>query len=236
MNQPDWYSRISVVDTETTGIDTKTCKIVEVAAVGFHNSWDALVNPDCPIPPEASAIHHISDEDVANELLWEQVKPNFLNFIACEDGLPILVAHNADYDRAVLGDIGDVIWICTYKCALRVWPDAPSHKNEALRYHLKLGNNRGRSSSHASHSALHDASVTFLILQELLQHATLEQLVEWTELPAKLPRMPMGKHYGQTWDTVPGPYLQWCINQADMREDVKYCAKQELERRRTNRG
>lgn len=232
----DTLDRISVVDTETTGIDTKTCKICEVAAVSFTNQWDTLVNPGVPIPPEASAVHHIADHDVELAPTWDEVRQDFLNFIHCGEALPILVAHNAEYDRAVLGDIGAVIWICTYKCALRIWPDAPSHKNEALRYHLKLGATRGRSVSQSSHSALHDAQVTFLILQELLNHATLEQLVQWTEVPAKLPRMPMGKHYGQTWDTVPGPYLQWCINQTDMREDVKFCASEELKRRKQSRG
>jgi hypothetical protein len=25
-------------------------------------------------------------------------------------------------------------WICTYKCALRVWPDLDGHSNQELRY------------------------------------------------------------------------------------------------------
>lgn len=129
-------------------------------------------------------------------------------------------------------DFVPVLWVCTYKCSLRVWPDAPAHRNEVLRYHLKLGDDRGRQHNHSTHNALHDAKVTFGIFEELLKYATLGQLIEWTEQPAKLPKMPMGKHYGQTWDTIPGQYLQWCCNQADMREDVKHCAKEELQRRR----
>jgi exodeoxyribonuclease X len=81
---------------------------------------------------------------------------------------------------------------------------------------------------------MHDAVVTYSILTKLLEHATMEQLIEWTEQPAKLPKMPMGKHFGQAWDTIPAPYLEWCLKQADMREDVKHAAKEELTRRRTN--
>jgi exodeoxyribonuclease X len=66
----------------------------------------------------------------------------------------------------------------------------------------------------------------------MLEHATIEQLVQWTELPAKLPYMPMGKHFKQPWSEVPAGYLNWCLQQADMREDVKYCAKEELDRRK----
>jgi hypothetical protein len=44
--------------------------------------------------------------------------------------------------------------------------------------------------------------------------------------------MPMGKHFGAPWSEVPSGYLVWVTQQADMREDVKFCAKEELERRR----
>lgn len=233
MNQLD---RCTVFDFETTGVDHKTCTPVEIGAVRFQSGqrFNTLINPGVPIPPEVSAVHHIIDGDVASADSWDKVKPAFYDFVSADqDALPILVAHNAQFEKDFLGEFPPVLWICTYKCALRIWPDAPGHKNEVLRYWLKLGTNRGRSAGQAPHSALHDAEVTALLLREMLNHATIDQLVEWTELPAKLPKMPMGKHFGQTWDTVPGPYLQWCINQADMREDVKFCASEELKRRKS---
>lgn len=53
-------------DTETTGIRSDKDRIVEIAAFDpFHNrSFDKLINPRCPIPSDASAIHHITDEMV----------------------------------------------------------------------------------------------------------------------------------------------------------------------------
>lgn len=223
------------IDFETTGIDPKTCEPVEVAVVeGSGKYQQQLIKPNNPIPPETSAVHHITDIDVVNAPSWESVKKLLADYLTTSPGapLPVLVAHNAEYERTILGDFVPVLWVCTYKCALRVWPDAPAHKNEVLRYWLGLGTNRGRSNDQHPHSALHDAEVTFLLLQELLKHATLQQLIEWTDQPAKLPHMPMGKHYKQPWHEIPAPYLTWCINQADMREDVKFCATEELKRRR----
>lgn len=241
--------RIYTIDFETTGVDPKTCHPVEVALYGEDLEFESFIQPPIPIPPETSAIHHITDEDVSMAESWEDVRNVLAGLLTVEKDsqLPILVAHNADYEKNILlrkpegcSDFPPVIWICTYKCALRVWPEAPSHKNEALRYWLQLGESRGRRAAQSTHSALHDTKVTYLILQALLERATIDELVEWTELPAKLPKMPMGKHFGKPWSDVPADYLQWCLKQADMREDVKFCCKEELERRRrenaTNRS
>lgn len=222
------------IDFETTDVDPKKCEAVEFACVSGAGSFSFFIKPNNPIPPETSAIHHITDADVAHADSWDAHKRSLSNYFTTSPGapLPILVAHNAEYERTILGDFVPVLWICTYKCALRIWPEAPAHKNEVLRYWLGLGDDRGRNANQHPHSALHDAKVTYLLLQELLKHATLQQLIEWTELPAKLPYMPMGKHYKQKWEEIPGPYLQWCINTADMREDVKYCCAEELRRRK----
>jgi exodeoxyribonuclease X len=227
-------SNFYAIDFETTGVDPKTCHPVEVAVTSPTVEFSWFIKPPVPIPAETSAVHHITDADVELAGSWEIIKRGLAEVFSVSPDypLPILVAHNAEYERTIIGEFVPVLWICTYKCALRVWPEAPAHKNEVLRYWLKLGDNLGRNSNQHPHSALHDAQVTFLLLQELLKHATVDQLVEWTELPAKLPKMPMGKHFGQKWEEVPGPYLQWCINQLDMREDVKFCASEELKRRR----
>jgi DNA polymerase III, epsilon subunit and related 3''-5'' exonucleases len=217
------------IDFETTDKDAKVAKPVEVAYYNGERSVEQFIFQES-IPVETSAIHHIIPDDVKNSRPWDTVKHN-LAMAFGHQPLTILIAHNAEYEKTVLGDFPPVLWICTYKCALRVWPDAPNHKNETLRYWLGLGK-LGRAHNQQTHSALHDAKVTWLIYQELKKHATVEQMIAWTELPAKLPRMPMGKHFGAPWSEVPSGYLVWVTQQADMREDVKFCAKEELERRR----
>lgn len=62
-------------DLETTGVDVVKDRIVEISMLKIHpngeeetHTW--RVNPERPIPAETTAIHGISDEDVAD-------KPNF---------------------------------------------------------------------------------------------------------------------------------------------------------------
>lgn len=60
-----------VFDLETTGIDVEKDRIVQIAMIriepdGTRDEWDSLVNPECPIPPQATAVHGISDADVSD--------------------------------------------------------------------------------------------------------------------------------------------------------------------------
>ena len=62
-------------DLETTGVSVSNDRIVEIAILKLHpdeskESKIWRVNPECPIPPQASAVHGIYDSDVADE-------PNF---------------------------------------------------------------------------------------------------------------------------------------------------------------
>ena len=63
---------IRVVDVETTGLDPAADRIVEIAVVGVDferrsccKLFNSLVDPGIPIPPEVSAIHHITTAMVA---------------------------------------------------------------------------------------------------------------------------------------------------------------------------
>lgn len=223
-------NNIAVVDTETTGID-KTSKICEAALYNEHGlSACTLVNPGVPIPPETSAVHHICDADVADALPIEDLIP-FLKGNMVVKGITCLAAHNAEFDRGMLGkEFDEYAWICTYKCALWAWPEAPSHKNEALCYWLNLGDN-GRRFNQGSHSALHDSKRTYLILNKLLETYSVEQLIEWTKLPKNITKLAFGKHVGKTWAEVDYGYLKWMCQQADFDPDYVYHAKAEIKRR-----
>ena len=87
-------------DTETTGLDSTTARIVEIAAVKFRGSrvldrqcW--LINPGIPIPESARRIHGLSDAMVSNSPPFATVLPPFRDFT---DGC-VLLAHNAGFDR-----------------------------------------------------------------------------------------------------------------------------------------
>lgn len=65
-------------DLETTGTNITNDRIVEISLIkvmpdGQENSRTRRVNPGMPIPAEATAVHGISDDDVANEPRFEQI-------------------------------------------------------------------------------------------------------------------------------------------------------------------
>jgi len=222
------------IDFETTNIDPKIAHAVEVglysAEYGLQTSF---IKPPIPIPPETSAVHHITDADVAGAESWGATQMKLRDL--CE-GPTTFIAHNAKYEQDILKDTFNglnVKWICTYKCALRIWPDAPNHKNETLRYWLGL-QFLGRGWDQQAHSAGHDANVTYHIFLRLKEQSTIEQLVEWSSLPALLPTIPFGKHRGSKWSEVPVDYLTWILKQGDMDADIKYNATTEMTRRRTH--
>jgi DNA polymerase III epsilon subunit-like protein len=66
----------------------------------------------------ASAIHHIVDEDVKDAPSPGDVAGRF-------KGADFYVAHNCEFERSFFAADGIELgpWICTYKCAFRVWPE-----------------------------------------------------------------------------------------------------------------
>lgn len=224
--------RIRVLDVETTGTEP-TDAIIEIGAwdlvdgkVDPASSVNTLVNPGRTIPPQLSAIHHLTDADVAFAPTLSDVLPLSID---CADAF---CAHNAKFERQWFTEAvtGGRPWICTLRGAYRVWPDAPAHNNQTLRYWL---NPEGldRQIASVAHRAAPDAYVTAFTLRELLKHASFDELVRWSNEPALLPRITFGKHRGQRWDAVPIDYLQWLTRQSDMSEDVVHSARHALKSR-----
>lgn len=100
----DWVDYpIAFIDTETTGRDAAADRLVEVGIVlGHHGqvtdrrSW--LINPGRPIPKETSAIHGITDDQVANEKSFAEVAAEIVEVL--RGAIP--AAYNAAFDRGFL--------------------------------------------------------------------------------------------------------------------------------------
>lgn len=92
-------------DLETTGVDSASDRIVEISMIkvdvdGNKTIKTRRINPECHIPEEATAVHGITDEDVAQEPTFKQIARSLAQFIeGCDFGgfnsnrfdLPLLV-------------------------------------------------------------------------------------------------------------------------------------------------
>ncbi len=94
-----------VLDTETTGMDpVKGDKLVEIGCVELLNHiptgkhYHVYINPEREIPPEATAVHGITNEFVKDKPTFGEIVGDFTNFI----GQDRLVIHNADFDTKFL--------------------------------------------------------------------------------------------------------------------------------------
>jgi exodeoxyribonuclease X len=145
----------------------------------------------------------------------------------------VMVAHSARFERGFIADTahGGLPWICTVRSAKNVWPDAPGHSNQVLRYWRGL--RLDPALADPAHRAGPDAWVTAHLLIDMLKVATVEQMLAWTNEKRRIDRIPFGKHRGKAWSEPPDDYLRWMAGQGDMDADVVAAARQELDRRVT---
>lgn len=104
--QPWWAQKIVVIDFETTGVDPATCMPVEIACARVEGGkvvarHSQLIDPGCPIPAEAGAIHGITDEMVKDA---DEPSAAIRNALMMVDGYDCVPCgyNGQSYDRVVL--------------------------------------------------------------------------------------------------------------------------------------
>lgn len=222
------------IDLETLSLDPKdgVCEAArcDLLGDGSPGGWLPVPAPSCtfvdprrPIPPESSAIHHITDADVAGARWWEAASSWLI------DGSEgIFVAHNAKFEAAYFNPPGSK-WICTYKVALHLAPQAPSHSLQTLRYWLKL--EVDRAVAMPPHRAGPDAYVGAHLLKRMLAKLSPEEMIEISGRPAILPRLHFGIHAKKPIEEVPSSYFEWMLKQPTMDEDARATASHHLKLR-----
>jgi exodeoxyribonuclease X len=221
---------IRVIDFETTGTEPPA-EVCEVGTCDLHLEEKRIDTPRtwlCGVqtmPPEVRAVHHISLAECDG-------RPPFSAEAMFGDHVDAVAAHNAEFETKFFTSPLPVI--CTYKAALRVWPNAPSHSNGALRYWLEdAGKIRpDHALTQPAHRAGPDAYVTAHILLALFETgATGRDMIAWTKEPRLLPTCPIGKFRGKPWPEVEAGFLGWMLRQPTMEDDLKWNAEREIERR-----
>ena len=235
-------ARLRVIDLETTGDSFANGGVVEVGwqdlVIEAGGQWalsgqpgSRLVQPGCAISAVTSAVHHIVDEDVAGAPVWDALAPAILQSV----GVMALAAHRAAFERrwCLPRLSGQAQWICTWKCALRIWPDAPTHSNQGLRY-WRRPDGLDRATGLPAHRAGPDAYVTAYHLRDMLALASVEQLLAWSAQPALLVRVPHGALRGRRWDELDAEQLERVLSgEWGQNPDMLFTAREERERRRT---
>jgi uncharacterized protein YprB with RNaseH-like and TPR domain len=159
------FKRVVFLDLETTGLDIKKAKIVEVGLIILEGDAtpkyvSVLVNPGMSIPQEATRVHHISDYDVSFAPKFYDYSLMIANYLrdACVIGynikkfdLPIL--------RREIEDCGDDL-------RHRYEIDLMEELKERTTYKLSLWERLilGRSGNPNAHTALADAEICYAIL------------------------------------------------------------------------
>ena len=115
-------------DLETTGVDTSKDRIVEISMIKIMPDGEEItrtrrLNPEMPIPPEATAVHGITDEDVKDQPTFAQVAKSLAQFVqGCDFGgfnsnrfdLPMLVEEfmrvgvDVDFKRRKFIDVQNI--------------------------------------------------------------------------------------------------------------------------------
>lgn len=210
-------------DTETTG-NTKDDFICQLAYMQNGKEFSEFYRPPVPIPPEASAVHHITNKMVAGKRPFKESTDYPVLKSLFESNEVIPVAHNAKFDLAMLAKEGIVPprTICTLRVARHLDRDnkIPRYNLQFLRYYLELEVDA------EAHNALGDVKVLVALFERLYAKMletsggdtdmVLKNMLEISARPSLIPLFTFGKYQGQRVATIaerdPG-YLAWLLNE-----------------------
>jgi DNA polymerase III epsilon subunit family exonuclease len=173
------YKTLIVLDLETTGLDHRSERIIEIGAVRMEDSqvvetFETLVNPEVPIRHSSFNVHGISEEMVQDAPKIEEVLPKILEFM----GDTPFIAHSAIFDYSFLNEACKRMYekrlpnlrIDTFEIFRAVFPEEPSHGLSALL-------NKFGFEPDVKHRALDDAMNLAKVFPPLL--ALYEQQMAW---------------------------------------------------------
>lgn len=223
--------KIVFFDTETTG-NTTLDRLCQIAYKTDTEQFMGLYKPPTKIPPEASAVHHISNKMVADKPSFQE-SPDYMpikTMFENPDYIP--VAHNAPFDVAILKneDINIPRFICTLRVArhLDTEEKIDSYRLQYLRYLLDI----------EVEAQAHDALGDVLVLEKLFERlkkkimdeegvddaGAIEQMIEISSHPSIFKRLNFGKHKGKTIEEVlriDRGWLEWLYNEKKKSDQIE---------------
>lgn len=210
-------------DTETTG-NTEKDFLVQLAYKSRDKKFNQLYKPEIKIPPEASAVHHITNKMVAGKPAFKDTNESKEIKALFEDENSVVIAHNAPFDLEVMKkeNIFPKKFICTLRLARHLDPEEKIAKYnlQYLRYLLDI----------EIKATAHDALGDVLVLEKLFERLknkmmeaenlneeeVLERMIEISSRPSLLHTFKFGKYNGKKLEEViqtDRGYLEWLLNQ-----------------------
>ena len=174
---------ICFFDLETTGTNPGKDKIVEIAVlkIDINNQEKEMVwrvNPECPIPDEASSVHGITDEMVKDQPIFKHFSKEIFNFIeGCDLGgynidkfdLPLLVE---EFIRSGI-DVSSFVKVKTVDVQTIFFKKEPRDLSSALKFYCNKDHGN-------AHTALDDTIATYeVLLSQLDKYDDLEPSVDF---------------------------------------------------------
>jgi DNA polymerase-3 subunit epsilon len=223
------------LDCETTGLDPKVDKVIEVAITKFTlteviETFETLIDPGIPIPPESIKIHHISDDMVKGAPKLTDMLPQIVSLI----GSSPIIGHGIAFDVELLaqaleqsGKEAKIRFnkqIDTLRLA-RLYGESPTNSLETLRKHFNIA-------EEGAHRAMNDVIVNIEVFRRLSHNfKTLHQIYQVLDKPIQMKVMPLGKHKGRSFKEIPLEYLRWAANK-EFDNDLLFSIRSELTRRK----
>ncbi|MFZ2150401.1 MAG: exonuclease domain-containing protein [Minisyncoccia bacterium] len=237
-------TKLIFFDTETTGNESKDF-LCQIAFKTGEESFVGFYKPPLKIPPEASAVHHITNKMIADAPAFKESPDSKKIKQLFEHNDSVVVAHNAPFDLMIIAkeNIVPTKFICTLRVARELDSEGKIERYnlQYLRYLLDLDVEA------VAHNALGDVLVleklferlkNKLIKEEgLSEDAAIEKMVEISSHPSIFRTMNFGKHNGKKIEEVLASdrgYLEWLLAQKlesdQIEDDWIYTLKHHLEK------
>jgi len=209
------------IDTETTGVDVATDRLVQVCyrdSVGIHTEY---FKPLIPMTVKSMSITHITDAMLADKLTFSdsQMKKD-LTFLLSSG---IFVAHNAKFDMSMLEKEGVKTnqYICTLRVAKNLDTEGkiPEYSLQYLRYHFGLnvaGNPHDAEGDVNVLVALFDSQLVEIMKTIPDREEAIKKMIEISNTPSLYKVFNFGKHKEEKIADVAVSdkgYLEWLLNQ-----------------------
>ncbi len=161
---------LAFLDLETTGVNVAKDRIVEIAVIkimpdGNVHEKQSRVNPQMPIPPGATAVHKITDDDVKDAPTFDKIAKSFFIFLDDCDlagfnstrfDFPLLLE---EFNRAGIAfEIGDRKLVDVQRIYHQM---EPRNLSAAVKFYCD-------SNLEDAHSAMADVKATYKVLKAQL--------------------------------------------------------------------